>query len=376
MMCDRVLVTGGAGFIGSHTVDRLLREGYSVRILDRLHPQVHANAAVPAYLPADAEFLLGDVRDLAAVRRAVRGVSLVIHLAAETSVGQSMYEGDVHVDVNARGTAVLFRAIREEGASVHRVVVGSSRAVYGEGAYICDRCGPVSPGQRSIDDLEAQYWVPRCPICSSGLKPVPTDEGREPKYSSSYGMTKLFEEKISQLEAAQLGQSLAILRYFNVYGSRQSPHNPYTGLITTLALRLLAGRTLVLYEGGSPLRDFVHVDDVASANVRALSADVGCPQTINIGSGRSLTLIELAAALARAFGSEPRVELSTRFRVGDIHASLAAIDQARQVLGYEPRVPIEAGLRRLVPWLQSKEWDDRSEAVEAELRSKGVLRGD
>ena len=376
MMCDLVLVTGGAGFIGSHTVDRLLREGYSVRILDRLHPQVHANGTVPAYLSADAEFLIGDVRDLAAVRRALRGVSQVIHLAAETSVGQSMYEGDVHVDVNARGTAILFRAIREEGVSVRSVVIASSRAVYGEGAYSCDRCGQVSPGQRSIDDLEAHHWVPRCPICSSGLTPVATDEGVEPTYSSSYGMTKLFQEQISQLEATQLGHSLAILRYFNVYGCRQSPHNPYTGLITTLALRVLAGRPLVLYECGSPLRDFVHVDDVAWANVRALTADLASPQTINIGSGRSVTLVELAAALARAFDSEPQVELSTRFRVGDIHASIAAIEQARRVLGYEPRVPIDAGLHRLVPWLQSKEWDDRSDAVETELRSKGVLRGD
>ena len=375
-MPDLVLVTGGAGFIGSHTVDRLLHRGYAVRIFDRLHPQVHPSGITPAYLPPDAELVRGDVRDLAAIRRALRGVSYVVHLAAETSVGQSMYQSDAHVDVNARGTAVLFRAIREERSTVGRVIVSSSRAVYGEGAYACDHCGRVNPGQRSVEDLEARVWTPRCTICGSRLTPMPSDESLEPRYSSSYGMTKLFQEQISQMEAPQLGVSLAILRYFNVYGSRQSADNPYTGLITTFALRLLAGRPLVLYECGSPVRDFVHVDDVVSANVRALTADLEPTQPLNVGSGRSLTLVELAAALGRAFGAEPDVELSTRFRVGDIHASIADIQRAQMILGWEPSFPIDVGLRSLVPELEARKGDDHSEAVERELRSKGVLRGD
>ena len=374
-MPDLVLVTGGAGFIGSHTADCLLRQGHAVRILDRLHPQVHPGATAPAYLPPDVELIRGDVRDLAATRRAVRGASHVVHLAAETSVGQSMYQSDVHVDVNVRGTAVLFRAIREEGAAVRRVVLSSSRAVYGEGAYRCDRCGQINPGQRSVDDLDAGTWAPRCPRCGSSLTPIPSDEDLEPRYSSSYGMTKLFQEQVARTEAEQLGISLVILRFFNVYGPRQSPDNPYTGLVTTFALRLSAGRPLTLYECGSPVRDFVHVDDVVSATIKALDVDVDSTQTLNIGTGRSVTLVQLAGALGRAFGREPVVELSTRFRIGDIHASIANIERARRVLGYQPSLPIGVGLESLVPELAASKGEDRSEAVERELRGRGVLRG-
>lgn len=375
-MPERVLITGGAGFIGSHTLDRLLQHGFDVRVLDRLHPQVHAGGVTPSYLPSDVELIRGDVRDLGATRRAVRGVSHVFHLAAETSVGQSMYQGDVHVDVNARGTAMLFRAIREERVDVGRVILSSSRAVYGEGAYRCDGCGrSTNPGQRAGVDLEVGLWTPRCSRCGLRLRPIPTDEDVEMRYSSSYGMTKSFQEQIARLEAAQLGISLVTLRYFNVYGSRQSPHNPYTGLITTLSLRLLAHKPLVLYECGSPVRDFVHVDDVVWSNVRAVSADLGAECTLNIGSGHALTLSQLAVELGCAFGDEVRVEFSERFRVGDIHASIADIERARQLLGYEPSVPIEVGLRGLMPELEERQGEDRSDAVESELREKGILRG-
>jgi dTDP-L-rhamnose 4-epimerase len=309
------------------------------------------------------------------MRGAVRGVSHVIHLAAETSVGQSMFRSDLHIDVNVRGTAMLFRAIREEGADVGRVVLSSSRAVYGEGAHRCARCGDLNPGPRALEDLEAGRWRHRCPGCGAELEPIPTAEGAECRYSSAYGMSKLFQEQVCRLEAAQLGIDLGVLRYFNVYGPRQSPANPYTGLIVTFALRLLQDRPLALYEQGTPIRDFVHVDDVVSANLRALTAPGPPERALNVGSGRGVTLAELARELGLAFGREPAVEPSGRFRLGDIHAAIADTGAARSAIGFEPAVSLGAGLRSLVPELERAPQDDRSEAVEEELRLKGVLRG-
>jgi dTDP-L-rhamnose 4-epimerase len=372
---ELVLITGGAGFIGSHTADVLLERGYRVRALDSLHPQVHRGGARPAHLSDEVELVRGDVRDLAAVSRAVRGVDRVVHLAAETSVGQSLYQSDVHVDVNGRGTAVLFRAIREQGAAVERVVLSSSRAVYGEGAYDCAEHGRLNPGERHVDDLDAGTWVPRCPVCRAELEPAPSDEDVEPRFASTYGMTKLFQEQIARREAASLGVGVTVLRYFNVYGPRQSPDNPYTGLIVTFAARLLAGKPLVLYENGTPVRDFVNVRDVVGATIRALAAPAAAGRTVNVGTGRPVTLVALAGELQRAFGRTAAVELSPRFRVGDIHASVADRARLTDVLGYQPEVDIAAGLAELAPEIEALAVVDGSDDVEDELRSRGVLRG-
>jgi dTDP-L-rhamnose 4-epimerase len=372
-MAERVLVTGGAGFIGSHTVDRLLDRGLEVRVVDCLHPQVHADG-VPRHLAPEAELRRADVRDLDAMKRALVGVSRVLHLAAETSVGQSLYAADHHVDVNVRGTAVLFRAIRETGADVGVVVLSSSRAVYGEGRHRCRRCGDVNPGPRALTDLLAGVWRHRCPTCGGALVPAATTEATERRSVSSYGLTKAFQEQVGELEGAQLAVPVVALRYFNVYGPRQSPSNPYTGLITTLALRLLAGRPIVLYEDGTPLRDFVHVDDVVAANLRALDAPPGGP-AVNVGTGRATSLEELAAALGRAFGLEPRVQRSSRFRVGDVHAAFAEVSRARAALGLDAAVGLEDGLGSLVEGLRGEAAADRSDAVEHELRERGVLHG-
>jgi dTDP-L-rhamnose 4-epimerase len=289
-------------------------------------------------------------------------------------VGQSLYEGDHHVDVNARGTAVLFRAIRESGAPVEAVVLSSSRAVYGEGRHRCATCGDCNPGPRRLEDLLAERWRHRCPVCDEELVAVPTDEQTEVHSASSYGLTKAFQEQICTLEAAQLQVPVVALRYFNVYGPRQSPHNPYTGLITTLGLRLLGGQPIVLYEQGTPLRDFVHVDDVVTANLLALRNP---PQdgAINVGTGRSVSLEQLVDALAGAFGTEPAVEHSSRFRLGDIHAAVADTTRARDALGFTAAVPLEEGLGTVVDGLRGHISGDRSDAVEQELRERGVLFG-
>lgn len=375
-MSERVLVTGGAGFIGSHTVDRLLASGAEVRVVDNLHPQVHPGGLAPAHLDPEAELVVGDVRDLDTMRLAVRGMDRVIHYAAETSVGQSMFQCDHHIDVNVRGTAVLFRALREERADVARVAISSSRAVYGEGTYRCGRCGDAHPASRAVDDLEGGVWMHRCPRCGGALTPTATREDAPQRYTSAYGMTKAFQEEVARVEARHLGIPLVALRYFNVYGPRQSLDNPYTGLIITLALRLVGDRPLVLYEEGTPVRDFVHVDDVVTASVHALTAAADPPSTINVGTGVGVRLTELAAVLGAAFDREPTVELSRRFRIGDIHASIADLQRARTGLGYVVTQPLADGLRTIVPHIEQVAGSrDRSEVVEHEMRLQGVLRG-
>ncbi len=374
-MSARVLLTGGAGFIGSHTVDRLLEAGARVRVLDNLHPQVHPGGRRPPHLSPDVELIVGDVRDLDTVRAAVRGVTHVVHLAAETSVGQSMFQSDHHIDVNVRGTAVLFRALREERIDLARLLLSSSRAVYGEGAHHCERCGTINPGPRRDEDLAVGLWGHRCPECTGPLHSKPTPEDLPLRYSSAYGMTKLFQEQVAAAESEQLGIPLVVLRYFNVYGPRQSLDNPYTGLIMTLALRLLGRRPIVLYEGGTPVRDFVHVGDVVTANLRVILGPVPQARTFNIGHGTGVTLTRLAEELGEAFGRAPIVEATGRYRLGDIHAAVADLSRAEALLGYRPSLGIGAGLRTLVGELESAGAEDRSEAVEEELRGRGVLRG-
>ncbi|HVW19416.1 MAG TPA: SDR family NAD(P)-dependent oxidoreductase [Solirubrobacteraceae bacterium] len=374
-MSERVLVTGGAGFIGSHTVDRLLELGAQVRVLDSLHPQVHRDGRPPAHLSSEAELVVADIRDLDAVRAAVRGIDRVAHFVAETSVGQSMYRSDHHVDVNVRGVAVLFRALREEGVDAGRVVVSSSRAVYGEGAQRCPRHGVAYPGPRDVHDLEAGAWTHRCPVCGAPAEAVPTTEDAPYGWASAYGMTKAFQEQVAVAEAEQLGIPLVVLRYFNVYGPRQSLDNPYTGLIGTFALRLLGGKPLVLYEGGTPIRDFVHVDDVVDATVAALVGALPAERVLNVGTGVGVSLSELAQAIGRAFGREPAVEPAPRFRVGDVHAAIADLSRTTRVLGWAPRVPLAEGLATLVELVESAKAPDRSDEVEQEMRAMGVLRG-
>jgi dTDP-L-rhamnose 4-epimerase len=286
-----------------------------------------------------------------------------------------MFRPDEHIDVNVRGTGVLLRALRESDADVGRLVVSSSRAVYGEGAHGCPTCGIANPGPRREEDLAAGRWSHRCPVCGRVTDPVATAEDVAPRYASVYGMTKLFQEQVAELGADQLQVPVVVMRYFNVYGPRQSPANAYTGLILTLALRLLADRPLVLYEEGTPVRDFIHVDDVAAATVGALLGPPPTERTLNVGSGVGVPLTELARLVGAAFGRAPEVELSGRYRVGDIHAAVADISRAQRAIGFTLRRTLDEGLRDLAPQLERVRATDRSDDVESELRRYGVLKG-
>jgi dTDP-L-rhamnose 4-epimerase len=377
-MAERVLITGGAGFIGSHTANALLKRGFAVRVLDNLHPQIHGKTdAPPTYLSDDVEFIKGDIRNRAALETALDGVSVVYHFAAETGVGQSMYEVGRYVDVNVNGTAVLWDAVASHRETIRKVILSSSRAVYGEGMYRCEKDGIVFPPGRHPDDLARQDWSMKCPVCGAVVESIPTTEAAALHPTSVYAQTKKFQEEICHLMGGIHGIPVVALRYFNVYGSRQALTNPYTGVIATFCTRLLNGHPIILYEGGVPQRDFVHVSDVVQANLLAL--DYGGPETymvFNVGSGVPLTLQDIAGDVCAVLERDPDIQLSARHRIGDILSCYADLQRTRELLGYEPQVTFRDGMHELVAWLGDDVPPDRSEAVAAELKAKGLMLDD
>jgi len=369
-MGRRILITGGAGFIGSHLADRLLAEGYVVRALDSLSPQVHGPGGKrPAYLNRDVELVIGDVRDPDLVRRALKGVDEVAHLAAAVGVGQSMYEVDHYTSVNNHGTAVLLQALVER--PVQRLVVASSMSLYGEGLYR-DAAGRLVPGERTRPQLTARRWEP---VGEDGepLSPVPTPETKAPALASIYALSKFDQERMCLIIGAAYGIATVALRFFNVYGTRQALSNPYTGVLAIFAARYLNGRPPLVNEDGLQRRDFVSVKDVAEACRLALAAEGAAGRVLNVGSGRSFTVLEVAERLGEALGREEMApEVTQRYRVGDIRHCFADISEARRLLGYEPRVTFEDGLSELAAWLEGQIAHDRVGEASAELAARGL----
>jgi len=369
-MPQQILITGGAGFIGSHLADDLLAQGHHVRALDRLHPQVHPEGRRPAYLNGEVELHAGDVRDPDAVRRALRGVDAVYHFAAMVGVGQSMYQVSDYTSVNGGGTAVLLEALIER--PVQRLVVASSMSVYGEGAYVAPDGSPSQPVDRTLDQLRSGEWEPR----NAGgelLRPVPTSENKRPSLRSIYALSKYDQERMCLMIGEAYGIPTVALRFFNVYGTRQALSNPYTGVLAIFAARFLNRHPPVIFEDGLQRRDFVSVYDVARACRLALESEAAVGQAINVGSGRSLTVREVADRMAAVLGcQEIEPEITGRSRVGDIRHCFADIARARECLGYEPAVSLEDGLIELAGWLTGQQADDRVGHARRELEARGL----
>jgi dTDP-L-rhamnose 4-epimerase len=368
---ETILVTGGAGFVGSHLADALLARGDRVRALDNLTPQVHGDAARPAYLADDVELQVGDVRDRDAVRRALQGVDAVVHLAARVGVGQSMYEIADYTAENTAGTGVLLQALIEQ--PVRRLVVASSMSIYGEGAYTTRDGRAVEPGERTSEQLEQHEWDPRAPG-GEALVPAPTPESKPLGLTSVYALTKYDQERLCLLYGSAYGVPTTALRFFNVYGTRQALSNPYTGVLAIFAARLLNDHAPLVYEDGLQRRDFVSVHDVARAVALALDCEEAAGYAINVGSGSSVTVRELGEKLAQLLGKPLEPEQTGKYRIGDVRHCFADIALARELLGFEPQVALEDGMRELAEWLAGQQATDSVEAAAAELVQRGLAR--
>ena len=341
----RILVTGGAGFIGSHVVDRLIADGHEVRILDVLLPLAHAGA--PPYLNPAAEFIRADVGDAGAVDRALDGVDRICHQAAMVGLGVDIGDAPDYVRHNDLATAVLLARCHARRFS-GRLVLASSMVVYGEGRYVCARHGSVIPGPRRIADLRDGRFEPRCPECEHDLAPEPVTEAAALHPRNVYAATKLHQEHLCAAYARESSATVIALRYHNVYGPRMPRDTPYAGVAAIFASSLARGEPPGVFEDGGQLRDFVHVRDVARANVRALTAPDATAGAFNIASGRPRSILEMACALADARGARaPRPRVTGAFRLGDVRHVFASADRAAAELGFTAGEDFAAGMAEL-----------------------------
>ncbi len=369
----RVLVTGGAGFIGSHLVDALLERGYAVRVYDNLEPQVHGGLREegkwPAYLSPEAERILGDIRDREALRRALQDVDVVVHLAARVGVGQSMYEIESYVDVNVRGTAVLLDLLANERHRVCRLIVASSMSAYGEGQYECECCGVVYPAGRSEEQLRARDWEIRCPHCGRNTSPKPTPEEKPLSPASVYAVSKRDQEEMCLAVGRAYNLPTVALRLFNVYGPRQALSNPYTGVVAVFSSRILNGKPPVIYEDGEQRRDFLHVSDAVQAFLLAMEGKEAAYRALNVGTGRPITVRQVAEALISYLRNDLQPEISGQYRAGDIRHCFPAIDRLH-ALGYHPQVSFAEGLGETVEWIRKQVAVDRFTTAQKELERR------
>jgi dTDP-L-rhamnose 4-epimerase len=368
---NSILITGGAGFIGSHLADELLRAGWRVRALDSLIEQVHESGERPGYLDDDVELVVGDVRDAACVRAALDGVDAVVHLAARVGVGQSMYDIAEYTSVNCAGTATLLQVLLDH--PVQQLVVASSMSVYGEGLY-ADAAGRLVDGaERDREQLERGEWD-LTDEDGRPLAPVPTPESKPPSLSSIYALGKYDQERMCLLFGSAYRVPVTALRFFNVYGPRQALSNPYTGVLAIFAGRLLNERAPLIYEDGRQRRDFVSVYDVARACRQSLERP-GSPEgrILNVGSGDSVSVLEIADELARVMGREQlAAQVTGKYRVGDIRNCFADITRAREAIGYRPAVARPDGMAELAGWLAGEVATDRVDDAAAELAARGL----
>jgi dTDP-L-rhamnose 4-epimerase len=370
----KVLITGGAGFIGSHLIDRLLEAGRDVRVLDSIEEQVHGSGK--GLRNPGAEYVDGSVLDRDAIDRCLDGVDSVVHLAAQVGVGQSAYEIYKYVNENCTGTAVLLERLAEVRDRLGALVVASSMSIYGEGKYACDGCGGDDvPVTRTRAQLEAREWEPVCAICGAIPKPMPTPETKRLESDSIYATTKRDQEELCLIFGRGFGVRSVALRFFNVYGTRQSLSNPYTGVAAIFASRLLNESPPTVYEDGRQSRDFVHVSDIAQACELAISRDDVSDVALNVGTGRQTTVLDVAEVLARELGVEIEPVIVNKFRQGDIRHCFSDISAAREKLGYEPRVSFDDGMAELTAWLRenASAAEDKTAAAADELESRGLI---
>lgn len=373
----KLLITGGAGFIGTHLTDKAVEAGHKVRLLDNLSPQIHGPDA-RFEPPAGVEFIRGDVTVREDWERALEDIDTVVHLAAETGTGQSMYEIDRYYRVNVQGTALLLDVLTNGRHSVEDIVLASSRSVYGEGAYLCRSCAPSGrrcfPPPRSPQQLAAHDWSPLCTDCGAALEATATREDDELWPASIYAGTKHAQEQLVRIACSSLGLAHAILRFQNVYGEGQSLANPYTGILSIFSTRIRLGLPLPIFEDGRETRDFVHVDDVAEAVLRCVENPSREGVTLNVGSGAATSVMDVARLLCRKMASDIVPHVTGEYRVGDIRHNFADIGLAERKIGFRPEIGLDDGMSRFCAWVaQQPVPQDLLDKANSELKARNMM---
>jgi dTDP-L-rhamnose 4-epimerase len=358
--------------VGSHTADALLAAGHEVRIFDNLTSQVHHGGQF-SYIPEGAEFLFGDMRNKEQVDKAVQGMDVIFHLAAAVGVGQSMYQIADYTATNILGTANLLQAILDTRSQPEKIVVASSMSIYGEGKYLCSDCGEVAPPPRPVEQMRAKRWETLCPKCQQALAPVATREDKPLQCTSIYALSKKDQEEMTLLFGRTYGIPTVALRYFNIYGTRQSLSNPYTGVAAIFASRLMNRKSPIIFEDGQQMRDFVSVHDIARANLLAMESSGADGRALNIGSGQPVTIREVAGELEKALGLELPIEITGKYRAGDIRHCFGDISLATQLLSYQPKTRLKEGIEELVAWLESQQASDHVDEAMERLNAHGLV---
>jgi dTDP-L-rhamnose 4-epimerase len=369
----QILITGGAGFVGSHLADGLLRAGHRVRVLDDLTPQVHAGGP-PDYLSSAVELVTGDVRDPNRLREALTGVDVIFHFAATVGVGQSMYEISRYMSVNTQGTAELLQTLLDTEHAPEKLIVASSMSIYGEGQYVCSQCGRAAyPSVRPVSQLKSAQWELHCEACCGVLAPAPTSETKPSELNSVYALSKRDQEELCLIYGRTYGIPVTALRFFNIYGTRQALSNPYTGVAAIFAARLINNQPPLVFEDGEQMRDFVSVHDIVRANMLAMERPESNGEVINVGCGKPISIRSVAEVLAAALGKPHLAPVITqKYRAGDIRHCYADLTKSRRLLGYEPQVTHEEGFLELATWLANQQAEDKAETMLQELSAYGL----
>lgn len=358
--------------MGSHTADALLKAGHQVRIFDNLTSQVHQDGK-STYIPEGAEFVLGDMRDQSQVNVAVKDVDVIFHLAAAVGVGQSMYQISEYTAINNLGTANLCQSILDTRSAPEKIVVASSMSIYGEGNYRCPECGEVTPCARPLSQMKQKQWETLCPNCAEILAPAPTREDKPLQCTSIYALSKKVQEEMALLFGATYQIPVVALRYFNIYGTRQSLSNPYTGVAAIFASRLMNGKSPIIFEDGEQMRDFVSVHDVVQANLLAMKNSGADGMAVNVGSGQPASINEIAEEMERALAVNVPLEVTGKYRAGDIRHCFSDISAAGKLLGYRPKVELREGIDELVAWLKPQRASDKLDEAMERLSAHGLV---
>lgn len=375
----KVLITGGAGFIGSELALKLLILNHEVIVLDNLCKQIHGEKPQESYtykrIKDKVGFVYGDVKNEEDWLKVIDDVDYIVHLAAETGTGQSMYEIKKYTDVNIGGTCVMLDVLTNRKNNIKKVVFASSRAVYGEGKYFCEKDGMVYPGPRSLQDLLDGDFSVKCPICGGGVEPEYTDEDGKLSPSSVYGFTKQAQEQLSSIVCSSIHVPYVGLRFQNVYGPGQSLQNPYTGILSIFSNLLMQNKSINIFEDGRETRDFVYIDDVVDSIILALTENTADNHIINVGSQEKIDVITIADTLKRIYESESKVEVTGNFRIGDIRHNVADLERAKKLLGYTPKVNFELGIHNFAQWVKAQKIQPINyvESLD-EMKVRGLLK--